>query len=61
MPRSAPGPNDGLILHQDFAAAGRMLRRQPGDQPEDRALSAAAGAENADELTLVGNVLNEEV
>ena len=37
-----------------------MLRRQPGDQPQDRALAAAAGTEDADELALVGQVLDEE-
>ena len=38
-----------------------MLRRQAGDQPQDRALAAAAGAEDADELALVRQVFDEEV
>ena len=37
-----------------------MLRRQTGDQPQDRALAAAAGPQDADEFPLVGQVLDEE-
>ena len=60
MPRSAPGPDDRRALHQHLAGGGRVLRRQAGDQPQDRALAAAAGAEDADELALVRQVLDEE-
>ncbi len=34
--------------------------RQAGDQPQDRALAAAAGSEDADELALVDQVFNDE-
>ena len=37
-----------------------MLRLQAGDQPQDRALAAAAGPEDADELALVEQVLDDE-
>ena len=37
-----------------------MLRRQSGDQPQDGALAAAAGSQDADELALVRQVLDEE-
>ena len=61
MPRSEPGPITGLAEHQHLARRGGMLRRQAGDQPQDRALAAAAGAEHADELALVRQVFDEEI
>ena len=50
----------GPAHHEHLAAGGRMLGRQAGDQPQDRALAATAGAQNADELALVDQVLHDE-
>ena len=60
MPRSGPGSVDRLAEDQHLAAGRRMLRPQAGDQPQDRALAAAAGPEHADELALVDQVLDHE-
>ena len=38
-----------------------MLGAQAGDQPQDRALAATAGPENADELALVDQILHDEL
>ena len=43
---------DGPAEDEHEAGGGRMLGPQTGDQPQDRALAAAARAEDADELTL---------
>ena len=55
------GASDRLAEHEHFAGRGRMLRLQPGDQPQDRALAAAAGTEDAHELALVRQVGHDEV
>ncbi len=49
-----------LAQHQDLAQRGRMLRLEPRDQPQDRALAATARSENANELTLVRLVLHDK-
>ena len=54
------GTGHGLAHHEHLAAGRRMLRTQPGDQPQDRALAAAAGAQDADELALVDQVFDDE-
>ena len=60
MPRSAPGPATGWPITSTFAAGRRMLGPQPGNQPQDRALAAAAGAQDADEFAFVDQVFNDE-
>ena len=54
------GAGHGPAHHEHLAAGGRMLGTQAGDQPQDRALAAAAGAQNADELALVDQVLQRQ-
>ena len=49
-----------LTEYQDVAAGGRVLGTQAGDQPQDGALAAAAGPEDANELALVVQVGNNE-
>jgi hypothetical protein len=48
MPRSAPG-RDALAVEQDLARGRRV---QPGHDAQQRALAAAAGAEDGDEVVL---------
>ena len=53
-------PFDRFAQDQHFAAGGRVLRLEAGDQPQDRALAAAAGPEDADELSFVGQIFDDE-
>ena len=47
MPRSRPVPVTGFAAEQDLAF---VLRIEPDDEPQQRRLAAAAGADDADEL-----------
>ena len=49
MPRSAPGPVTSLPVEHD-APAGRPV--EPGDDPQQRGLSAARRAEDGDEVVV---------
>jgi len=51
---------DRQAAHQHRARGGRKVRGKAGDEPQHRALAAAAGAEHADELANVGLVLHME-
>ena len=55
------GTRDGLAEDEHVAGGGGMLRIEAGDETQDRALAAAAGAENADELALVRQIGDDEV
>ena len=52
---------DRLAHHQHLPGRGGMLGPQSGDQSQNRTLAAAAGAEKADELALVDQILNDKI
>src|SRR5262249_53238460 len=54
------GAINPLTHHEDLTRRGWMLGAQPGNQPQDRALAAAAGTQDADEFALVDQVLHDE-
>ena len=54
------GADHRLAHHKYLAARWRMVWAQAGDQPQDRALAAAAGSQDADKLSLVDQVLDNE-
>jgi len=56
-PRSRPGAFDRLVVEPDRSSA---WADQPGDDLQERALAAAAGAENAEEL-VVANAQRQTV
>ena len=60
MPRSAPGRSTGWPITSTSPVVGGCCGPQPGDQPQDRALAAAAGAQHADELAFADQVLDDE-
>ena len=59
--RPCPGPardrSHRPAEDEHLAAGRRVLGPQPGDQPQDGALAAAAGPQDADEFSLVDEVL----
>ena len=55
-----PGLGDRRAMHKHGSRGGREMRRQPRDQAQHRALAAAAGPEDADELADPRRVLDRE-
>ena len=57
-PAVAPGAVDLPPAHEDLAGGRRVHVREAVDQVEDRGLAAARGADDRDELAVVGDVVD---